>query len=109
MNQKIVYIFNMVLISLLLTLPILSNKEIKKVSTDSIQIESSPRPIIEAVHITLGDYFADRSNDNIYRVGFMLNDTNLKEDVTVKITYSLNENEQWKVDDDGKFTKFSFL
>ena len=45
----------------------------------------NPRSNVEAVHITLGDYFNDKKSENIYRVGFMLKNENLRTNLALKI------------------------
>jgi hypothetical protein len=51
----------------------------------------NPRSNIEAVHITLGDYFNDRESENIYRVGFLLKKVELKEHLAIKIKVPLKK------------------
>ena len=45
----------------------------------------NPRANVEAVHITLGDYFNDRTSENIYRVGFLLKNPELRTNLSLKI------------------------
>lgn len=46
-----------------------------------------PRANVEAVHITLGDYFSDRTSENIYRIGFLLKHEELRDYVGVKLKF----------------------
>jgi hypothetical protein len=46
---------------------------------------SDPSANIQAVHITLGDYFNNRESPNIYRVGFMMKNPVLQDFVALKI------------------------
>jgi flagellar biosynthesis component FlhA len=52
---------------------------------------NDPRSNIEAVHITLGDYFHDRESENIYRVGFLLKKVELRESLGLKIKVPLKK------------------
>ena len=45
----------------------------------------NPRANVEAVHITLGDYFNNRESPNIYRVGFLLKAPRLREFLALKL------------------------
>lgn len=58
-------------------------KEIPDIKIDY----EDPRANIEAVHITLGDYFSDRTSENIYRIGFMLKNEELRDHLAVKLKF----------------------
>ena len=66
-----------------------SNEE---VNTDSGQ-EVNGKKEVEAVNITLGDYFKNRSDPHIYAVGFAVNDRSLQEHLAVRVKYVYTQQE----------------
>lgn len=54
---------------------------------DDFKPEPPTGPEIQAVHITLGDYFADRSSDNVYRIGFAIKTKELGPQVAIKLDF----------------------
>lgn len=59
-----------------------------EVEEPDVEIDyDNPRSNIEAVHITLGDYFRDRTSENIYRVGFLLKNEALRDSLALKLKF----------------------